>query len=96
MTIHELKIEYESAKLFFYNLKSFELIKNDKDYQVGDLIQFKVILPGTKLNDDESNKFNLIKKKIEKRIYRISFVFKNAKFGLNKDYCILSIKKNEQ
>ncbi len=68
MTIHELKIEYESAKLFFYKLKSFELIKNDKDYQVGDLIQFKVILPRTKLNDDESTKFNLIKEKMKKNL----------------------------
>lgn len=38
--IHILKIENEYLKAIKDGLKTFELRKNDRDYQVGDLIKF--------------------------------------------------------
>ncbi|WP_158728623.1 DUF3850 domain-containing protein [Flavobacterium sp. I-STPA6A] len=48
MTTHDLKIKYEFAQLHFIGKKNWELRKNDRDFQVGDLIRFTVVEFGFK------------------------------------------------
>jgi len=41
--IHKLKIKKEFAELFFKGLKPYELRKNDRNFQAGDIINFTII-----------------------------------------------------
>jgi hypothetical protein len=77
MKIHELKIKPEFYIEVFMEKKSFELRKNDRDFQVGDMIILKEF--------DDSLGFT------ELSIARkIIYILKDYK-GLEKDYVILQI-----
>lgn len=79
MKIHELKIKNEYWAEIYEGAKMFELRKNDRDFQVGDIIQFKLVDA-----DIDISEFK----------YRITYILKDAQeYGLDKDYCILGIKK---
>lgn len=87
MKLHELKIKCEYLKEVQEGRKTFELRKNDRDYQVGDLIKFNCI-DGDKCI---TAYYNAIE---EDTLYRITYVLKNAEeYGLDFEYCILGIKK---
>ena len=82
MKLHELKIKDEYFKEVLRENKTFELRKNDRDYQVGDLIHFVDI--------DGNPSYN------EKLVFQITYILQNVQeYGLDKDYCILAIKKLE-
>ena len=83
MKLHELKIKEEYFNAILRGEKTFELRKNDRDYEVGDLIHF--------IKTDGLEYFNH-----SKDTYRIIYILKNVpEYGLKKDYCILAIKKLE-
>lgn len=86
MKLHELKIKHEYLVEVTMGRKTFELRKNDRDYQVGDLIRFIDIKQDSKGDCDiYINKDTL---------YKITYVLKDVpEYGLDKDYCILGIKK---
>ncbi len=89
MKLHELKIKHEYLIDVSLGIKTFELRYNDRDYQVGDLIRFIDI----KEDDTKNNVEPYID---ENTLYRITYVLKDVeKYGLDKDYCILAIKKLE-
>ena len=90
MKLHELKILHKYLVDISIGKKTFELRKNDRDYQEGDLIRFINIK-----EDNDTSKKCLIEPYInEKTLYRITYVLKDVeKYGLDKDYCILAIKK---
>ena len=90
MKLHTLKIQSVYYYEVDYGIKTFELRKNDRDYQVGDLIHFIDIR-----EDDSTANKNKIEPNIdENTLYRITYVLKDVeKYGLDKDYCILAIKK---
>ena len=94
MKLHELKIQHKYLIDVTIGKKTFELRKNDRDYQVGDLIRFIDIL-----EDNEATKTAIKEARIEPYIdhdtlYKITYVLKDVeKYGLDKDYCILAIKK---
>ncbi len=89
MKLHELKILHPYLIDVSLGTKTFELRKNDRDYQVGDLIRFIDISVGYTNNDIEPYID-------ENTLYRITYVLKDVeKYGLDKDYCILAIKKLE-
>ena len=109
MKLHELKIKYEYLKEVQAGRKTFELRKNDRDYQVGDLIKFNCIDGDYQVGD--LIKFNcidgdrLIKVPAgyamsndcfleEDTLYKITYILKDVpEYGLDSDYCILGIKK---
>lgn len=88
MKLHELKIKHEYLVEVDMGRKMFELRKNDRDYQVGDLIRFIDIKQESKGDCDIY---------IDKDdLYKITYVLKDVpEYGLDKDYCILGIKKLE-
>lgn len=81
MKLHELKIKEEYYDAIKLGLKTFELGNNYRDYQVGDLIEFKVIYDNGYIEKPDE-------------VYKITYVLKDVpEYGLDRDYCILSIKK---
>ena len=88
MKLHELKIKHEYLIEVDRGRKTFELRKNDRDYQVGDLIHF-VDIDGNNhiIGNPPYNK---------KLVFQITYILKDVpEYGLDKDYCILAIKKLE-
>ena len=81
--IHNLKIKEEFIDEIIKDNKGFEIRKNDRDFQVGDLIHFL---------DVNGNEFS--KERCVPKYYGITYVLKDCpEYGLAKEYCILSIKK---
>ena len=91
MKLHELKIKHEYLIEVNMGRKTFELRKNDRDYQVGDLIRF-IDIKDIKQNDNCDCDIYINKDDL----YKITYILKNVpQYGLDKDYCILGIKKLE-
>lgn len=90
MKLHELKILHKYLVDVNLGNKTFELRKNDRGYQVGDLIRFIDVR-----EDDSTDNKNQIEPNIdENTLYRITYVLKDVdQYGLDRDYCILAIKK---
>lgn len=89
MKLHELKIKEEYFNAVIRGEKTFELRKNDRDYEVGDLIHFKNIF---NYDNPDLNEFE----GYENCVFQITCVLKNVEqYGLDKEYCILGIKKLE-
>lgn len=99
MKLHELKIKHEYLVDITLGLKTFEIRKNDRDYQVGDLIRFidigvvgTIYVYHTKINSNTSNGCDVDID--EDALYKIIYILKDVpQYGLDKDYCILGIKK---
>jgi uncharacterized protein YqfB (UPF0267 family) len=100
MKLHELKIKHEYLVEIVMGRKTFELRKNDRDYQVGDLIHF------VDINQECKGGRDIYIDKVTQQItdiyidkdalYKITYVLKDVpQYGLDKDYCILAIKKLE-
>lgn len=86
MELHILKIKPEYFSEVLRGFKSFELRKNDRDYQVGDLIHF------INTNGDE---YTLYERNT--LVFKITYVLKDVEeYGLDKDYCILGIKRLQE
>ena len=82
MKLHVLKIKDEYLAEIYCGRKTFELRKDDRDYQVGDLIHF-VDTNGDEVDTKEFNKGNL---------YEITYILRNVpEYGLQDGYAILSI-----
>jgi len=89
---HELKIEQKYFIRINEGSKTFEIRKNDRDYQVGDTIQFLPL-------ECEVHKYGeeLRMQKITPCFnYIITYVHQG--FGMNATYCVLGISplKNEK
>lgn len=90
MKLHELETKYEYLVEIALGNKTFELRKNDRDYQVGDLIHFIAI--DIKQSDKLDNGLYIG----QDDLYKITYILKNVEqYGLDKDYCILAIRKLE-
>ena len=88
MKLHELKIKHEYLINVALGIKTFELRKNDRDYQVGDLIHF------IDIKEDYTSKYEIEPYIDDNQLYRITYILKDCVYyGLDKGYCILSIKK---
>ena len=83
MKLHELKIKEDYFNAILRGEKTFELRKNDRDYKVGNFIHF--------IKTDGLEYFGH-----SRDVYQITYVLKDVpEYGLDKDYCILAIKKLE-
>lgn len=82
---HKLKIKVEYAVDVLWRRKTFEIRKNDRNYKVGDTIVFQVL---DKDNTDVTKILDMPK-------YVISYIFNGGEYGLDKDYCVFSIKEQK-
>ena len=85
MRLHTLRINEDAFYAIIRNEKTFVLRKNDKNYQVFDLIHFVDV-------DGNDFPFHTLD------VFQVVHIMKKSddqEYGLNKDYCILGIKKLE-
>lgn len=79
--VHVLKIKKEYYYAIKDRFKKFEIRKNDRNFQVGDLIRFFII-------DENNNDYLSIS------YYQITYLLKDIpEYGLKKGYCVFSIKE---
>lgn len=77
--VHELKILPEYFKEVISNKKKFEVRKNDRNFKVGDSLVLKEYINGEYTGAI--------------CICEVTYILQGGKYGINKDYCILSINK---
>ena len=76
MTTHKIRIDRKYADDIMYKGKNFEVRYNDRNYEVGDVLQFHV-------NDNKGHD-------IESRSYQIYYIY-NGSIGLQLGYVVLAI-----
>lgn len=81
--IHYLKTWPEYFKSVKKGLKSFELRKNDRDFEENDSLCLQEW-------DPKSEKYTG-----EKLFCKVIYILKGPLFGLNKEFCIMSIKLSD-
>ena len=87
MKIHELKIQLPYFEAVYTGLKSFEFRKDDRGFEVGDLIRFRV-LGKTILGVDNSVLSDVL--------FKIKYILRDIPdLGLPQGYCILGIVRME-
>lgn len=84
MAEHKIKIKRKYYLAVQSGEKTFEIRKNDRDYQVGDIIHFVLI-------DDE----NGLIIPHNPNSYRITYVFHGGEYGLANGYCVFGIVSDE-
>ena len=80
MTEHAIKIKEVYFKAVLSGEKTFEIRKNDRDYQVGDIIHFVPV-------DDECGMII----PHDPNAYKITYVFHGGEYGLEEGYCVFGI-----
>lgn len=81
MRTHILKIREPYFTDILEGLKTFEIRKNDRDFEVGDFLKLQLY---PYINDKTKPKELLVK---------ITYILKDIpEYGLDKDYCILGLK----
>lgn len=78
--IHEIKIWPEYYERVINKQKTFEVRKNDRDYQVGDILKMRLYYPQTK---ETVGSYILS---------QITYLLNGGQFGIKKGYCIMSIE----
>lgn len=99
---HKIKIDINYALPVIQGIKNFEVRKNDRDYQVGDIIQFDVVK-----NDFPEHHYyrdgQLVQQipgvlvhvnhPLNDKTFIITYVLKNFCEGLIDGYCVFGIKQ---
>ena len=81
MKMHVIKIQQDFADAVFCGDKSFEIRYNDRGYQKGDLIRFRVV------DGDEFNRYH----KLNDKTYEITYVLSG--WGIYEGYVGIAIKE---
>ena len=85
--VHTIKIQLEYANRILDEAKKFEVRKNDRDYQVGDLLRFKVIDTKYACPREE------VDHELNNQAYRITYI--HTGLGMQPGYVILGIDIKE-
>lgn len=81
MDLHKIKLQSKYYPAVIFGNKTFEIRKFDRDYKVGDLINFIV-------QNEEGDYEEL------STVYKITYILSECEeYGLMKGYCILGIKE---
>ena len=81
--IHTIKIMESFAEAVFRGEKTFEVRKNDRGYQRGDYVQFKVLY--------DSDGLEMLDHPLSKQTYEITYVLNG--WGLQDGYVVFGIRK---
>ena len=81
--LHELKIEKQFADAVLDGRKTFELRKNDRGFNAGDLVRFEVVEHGVAFT------FRCDDHPLNGEVYRIGYVLSG--WGLEEGYVAFSI-----
>lgn len=89
MTTHRLKIFVKYADAIMSGAKTFEIRKNDRDYEVGDSIVFNVVA-GDCHSFEEA-----VRHPLNGATYRIDYILDDFE-GLAQKYVALAISKEDE
>lgn len=79
MKFHKLKIKEEYYDAIRRGVKRFELRKNDREFEVGDLITFQIV--------DEGSIYSSL------LVFQIVYILEGVpEYGLSEGHCILGIE----
>lgn len=81
MKVHDIKLQSQFCDAVYRGKKTFEVRKNDRDYQVGDVIRFIPI----------DNNGRQLPHPIRNASYIITYLLND--YGLRKGYVALAIKR---
>ena len=84
--IHKVKIQKEYADRILDGKKTFEVRYNDRDYQVGDYLQYEVITSAWSSLRDLDHKLN-------NALWEIIYI--HSGLGMQEKYVVLGIKELE-
>lgn len=90
MKTHNLKLNLEFCDDVLSGRKNFEIRKNDRGYQTGDLIKF-IPTDGTFYVDINGNETQHAKHEISNRTYRIKYMLSG--WGLKNGFVALAIEE---
>lgn len=76
--VHELKIIPKYYEDILNEVKTFEVRKNDRGYNVGDFLKLKEFD-----NGEYTGRFQIVE---------IAYILEGGQFGIDKDYVVMSIK----
>lgn len=82
MKTHKIKILKDFADAVYAGDKTFEIRKNDRGYQKGDIVVFKAM---------EDTMFTIPDHPINKTKYMITYVLNG--WGIKEDYVVFGIKR---
>lgn len=82
MNVHELKVWPEFWDDLVSGVKPFEVRKNDRDYQVGDLLVLRAWLPGEKRYPDWRSPLAA----------RVTYVMHGGRLGVEEGHVVMGIK----
>lgn len=85
MKVHEIKLSEGFAEEVLSGQKSFEIRFNDRGYQKGDLVKFKVV---------NSSGISYVFHPLNDKLFEITYVLSG--WGLKEGYVAFSIKKIEK
>ena len=80
MKIHEIKLREEFADDILSGEKTFEIRRNDRGYQKGDRVKFKVV---------DAAGFHILHP-VETEVYEITYLLHG--WGMHDGYCVFGIK----
>lgn len=80
MRVHELKVKQPFYDDLYFNRKVFEIRKNDRNYQINDILHLKEYP-----KEDWQNREGIFRK--------VVYLLKGGQYGLDKDYVILGLKE---
>ena len=86
--IHELKILSSFIRPILDGSKTFEIRENDRGFQKGDRVQFKVV------SDDWTRKNSSIVYEFEHKVFEITYVISG--WGLKNGFVVFGIKEQEE
>ena len=78
---HEIKLDIQYCDLVNDGIKTFEIRRNDRNYQKGDLVRFIPI----------GAFFRLVEHPIKNKVYEITYVLSG--WGLQEGFCVFAIKE---
>lgn len=81
--LHEIKLDISFCDLVNDGIKTFEVRKNDKNYQIGDLVRFKPV----------GVCFHPVEHPIKDKTYKITYVLSG--WGIEEGFCVFAIKESE-
>lgn len=90
MKRHELKLNIEFCDDVLNGKKTFEVRKNDRGFQTGDLIRF-IPTDGTSYRKLDGETIEHAKHEISERTYRIKYILNG--WGIKNGYVVLGIEE---
>lgn len=86
--IHELKILSSFVYPILDGEKTFEIRQNDRGFQKGDRVQFKV------LSDDWTRRNSSVINEFEHKVYKITYVING--WGLKNGFVVFGISEDKE